>query len=242
MMKTFKLLSALMMAFAFSLSALAQSNKGALVIVCTDGEKISVPADELERLTFDYTEQSSLVAVDMGVSVKWANVNLDISKSSKVVDVPEEYGGYYGWADSTGLLTEADVNLYPAAERPLNIGGSKYDIATRQLGNGWRLPSKAEFEELFANCSWQRTTLNGVKGIKVSAKNGNWLFFPYAGYRYKLPCFQQGEYGYYWTGDRHEKNGSYAADLNIGADICRVANQIIYNGCSVRAVKEIEKE
>ena len=35
-----------------------------------------------------------------------------------------------------------------------NIQGSKYDVA-KNWGGNWRMPSKAEFEELLSKCSWK---------------------------------------------------------------------------------------
>ncbi len=233
-----KLLSIIIIAIVLPFTGWAQDSKGSLVITRTDGEKISIPRSELAKITFEYVDQSGLEAVDLGLSVKWANVNMDMSQPGKVVKTPEAFGGYYGWADPTGLKTVDDVNEYPSTTRPTNIGGGEYDIATQNLGEGWRLPTKAEFEELISKCQWERTTLNDIPGVKFSASNGNWIFLPYAGYRYKEPTFQQKQYGYYWTSDRHASNGNYAADLNIGADILRVAYQIVYNGCTIRAVKK----
>ncbi len=38
-------------------------------------------------------------AVDLGLSVRWADCNLGAEK-------PEDYGGLYGWADPTGECTD----------------------------------------------------------------------------------------------------------------------------------------
>lgn len=231
-----KLLSLLALVLLLPLGLRAQDANGSILITRPDGGKISVPRSNVQKITFDYIEVEGLVAIDLGLSVDWACVNLDVAQESKVVSAPEVFGGYQGWADPTGLKTANDVNQYPSSVRPANICGTEYDIATQQLGEGWRLPTTAEFEELL-KLKWERTTLNDVPGIRFTADNGNSIFLPYAGYRYRENCFQQGQYGYYWTGDRHATNQNFAADLNIGPDICRVANQNIYNGCSVRAVK-----
>ena len=64
------------------------------------------------------------------------------------------------------------------------------------------MPSKAQFEELI-NSSYttkEWTTLNGVKGRKItSKKNGNSIFLPAAGYRYDSSLSYTGSYGYYWS-------------------------------------------
>lgn len=64
-------------------------------------------------------------AIDLGLSVKWADRNLN---------------GYYIWAEPNDLF---------------HIGGTKYDIATKLLGSNWRMPTEAELYELYMNCERQ---------------------------------------------------------------------------------------
>lgn len=216
----------------------AQDSNTLMVVMCADGSKLTIPVSEVDSITFDEAQQGCVLeAVDLGLSVKWANVNLDVTQADKVATAPEAFGSLQGWADPTGLKTDKDANKYPGYDRPMSIGGGEYDIATQQMGDGWRLPTSAECEELLS-LDWERTTLNDVPGIKFTAKNGNSIFLPYAGYRLEQNVFQQGQYGYYWTSDRNAVLNNFAVDLNIGVDICKIANNIIYNGCSVRAVKK----
>ena len=49
-------------------------------------------------------------------------------------------------------------------------------------GGTWRLPSQGEQVELLKLCSWERVTVNGVKGMKVTGVNGNSIFLPPTGY------------------------------------------------------------
>jgi hypothetical protein len=91
--------------------------------------------------------------------VKWASCNVGASN-------PEEYGGYYGWADPTGTKTSTNVDDYPSANPPSNISGTEYDIARAKWGGNWRLPTKAEVQELIDSCTWTWTTQNGVNGYE----------------------------------------------------------------------------
>lgn len=53
------------------------------------------------------------------------------------------------------------------------------DAANIICGDGWRLPTKAEAEELLYNCNWTWTTVNGVNGYEVKSKtNDNYIFLP----------------------------------------------------------------
>lgn len=234
-----KLMYVLLMAIALPLVALAQDGMGSVVITQKDGTKLSIPRAGVAKITFDSIQLSALEEVDLGLSVKWANVNMDVTSSSKVVSSPEEFGGHYGWADPTGLKTSENKNDYPSTSRPKSITGSKYDIAAQQLGNGWRLPTTAEFEELLT-LKHEQVTVNDVLGIKFTADNGNSIFLPLAGYRYKENVFHTGMYGYYWTGDLNSVLDWMAVECNLGEGYNRMSNNNIYNGCSVRPVKAAE--
>lgn len=66
-----------------------------------------------------------------------------------------------------------------------DIAGSEYDAATVNLGNGWRLPTKVEYEELLNNCTWTYGQVEGVDGYFVVGKNGNSIFLPKKGEYYE---------------------------------------------------------
>lgn len=122
--------------------------------------------------------------MDLGLSVDWAVSNLGAV-------FPEEFGGYYGWADPTGNETTADVldntrnwisDLYGGAEPPAEISGTTLDIARTVLGDGWRLPTLEEMKEL-TDCRHQWTRINGVNGYEITGKNGVKIFLPAGGAR-----------------------------------------------------------
>lgn len=115
-------------------------------------------------------------AVDLGLSVKWASCNVGAR-------VPEEIGGYYGWADPTGKNRSTDENEYPGPVPPSNISGTEYDIAYMQWGKNWHLPTGSEIDELIERCEWKAETVNGVHGRRVTGPNGNSIFLPYGGFR-----------------------------------------------------------
>ena len=64
---------------------------------------------------------------------------------------------------------------------------------------GLRLPSLDEMRELIDKCDWKWTTMNGVKGCKVTGSNGNSIFLPAAGSRIDESLYSAGSYGYYWS-------------------------------------------
>lgn len=235
-----KLAYILLLALVMPFAALAQDSKGSIVITQKDGTKLSIPRSGVEKITFDSIQLSALEEVDLGLSVKWANVNIDVTQPSKVVSSPEECGGYYGWADPTGLKTSENKNDYPGMTRPKKISGTQYDIATQQLGDGWRMPTAAEFEELLT-LKHEQVTVNGMAGIQFTAENGNSIFLPLAGYRKSENVFHTGMYGYYWSGDLNSVLDWMAVELNLGEGFNRTSNNAVFNGCSVRAVKATAK-
>lgn len=178
--------------------------------------------------------------IDLGLSVEWAATNLD-------AEVPEDFGGYYGWADPTGAETTIDVldksrnwvsDLYGGAEPPSEISGTGLDIVCVRLGDGWRLPTLDEFKELTA-CRHQWTKLNGVNGYEFIGKNGNKIFLPAGGARNGETVRYVGAVGYYWTGTLGADPSFHkqrAHRLYIGAEGLNHNPAIRYSGFSIRPV------
>lgn len=125
--------------------------------------------------------------IDLGLSVYWAEYNV-----GSVEDI--ETGGSYGWGDATGTYYTKDEMKYPSANPPSDISGTKYDIASHKWGNGWRIPTKEEMEELVDNCyitwynwcqCWEFTSIingNSIKLPYAPARNGKSTFDDGCGY------------------------------------------------------------
>lgn len=181
-------------------------------------------------------------SVDLGLSVEWATANLDAA-------APEEFGGYYGWADPTGLETTMDVldksrnwvsHLYGGPEPPAEISGTELDIVHVRLGDGWRLPTLEELKELTA-CQHQWTRLNGVNGYEFTGRNGNKIFLPAGGARNGETVRYAGTVGYYWTGTLGTDPSFHkqrAHRLYIGAEGLNHNPAIRYSGFSIRPVRD----
>ncbi|WP_195546726.1 InlB B-repeat-containing protein [Bacteroides intestinalis] len=180
-------------------------------------ESVSVPAE----------------AIDLGLSVKWASWNVGAS-------APEEFGGLYGWADPTGEKTTVDFNDYPSDTPPTSISNTMYDIAHVRWGDGWRLPTQAEFQELVDNCTWEWTEVNNVAGRRATGPNGNSIFFPAAASRNGGDISNQvGQRGCYWTGTLYPDDSRYAYYFYFySGNQYANRNNRRYMGYSVRPVKE----
>ena len=92
---------------------------------------------------------------------------------------------------------------------------AKDDVATQSWGSEWRMPTAAEWEELYNNTTRTWTDNyegTGVKGyILTSTKEGHEgasIFLPAAGCRYFGNLGNEGSNGFYWSSS-HDEGGSY---------------------------------
>lgn len=79
------------------------------------------------------------------------------------------------------------------------------DAASTLWGGSWRVPSRDEWDELKNSCSWIWTTLNGVKGYKVTSlvagfENSS-IFLPAAGWRMGVELSDIDSIGHYWINE-----------------------------------------
>ena len=47
-----------------------------------------------------------------------------------------------------------------------------------QMGPGWSVPTKAQFEELLDNCEFEFSSLYLAEGVRITGSNGNSIFLP----------------------------------------------------------------
>ena len=174
-------------------------------------EAARLEREEAARLAREQQQGiSTQKKVDLGLSVCWAGWNVGASS-------PEGYGDYYAWGETTTKSDygESSYQYYNSGYVNIgsNISGTRYDVARAQWGGSWRLPTKAEFQELKDRCTWTWTTYNNVNGYKVTGPNGNSIFLPAAGNRSGTEFNFRGSGGLYWSGSLNEGSQSYAYDL-----------------------------
>lgn len=123
--------------------------------------------------------------IDLGLpsGTKWAACNLGAT-------TPWDNGLYFSWGNVTGhtgtdgySFDSTTYNSTPGKTLTGDIpANATYDAAYAIKGSGWRIPTKAEIQELVNNCTHEETSVNGVTGMLFRSKiNGNRIFFPYAG-------------------------------------------------------------
>lgn len=177
------------------------------------------------------------VAVDLGLSVKWASYNLGSTK-------PEAYGNYYIWGETTTSIYNewyyVDYDVLKSKGVINNRGNltSRYDAATANWGEGWRMPTLDEIQELKNRCRWDWTSMNGVKGYKVIGPSGKSIFLPAAGYRrFDSELCGVGILGNYWSSTVYHNNCDVSI-LAFDSDFCDWYHYYRGLGRSIRPVLE----
>ena len=194
----------------------------------------------------DYEEETNTINgheyVDLGLpsGLLWATCNVGAIS-------PEEYGDYFAWGETT-----IKKNYYSSNSLTEGLGISElqhqgyvddncnlmpqHDVATAKWGAAWRMPTRAEQQELLNNCTWEWINENGVNGYMVIGPNGNSIFIPAAGYRNGSLLNYVGKYGHYWSSTSSiDNNSSYRFffyDDHVGVGV----NYMRRDGFTVRPV------
>ena len=189
--------------------------------------------------------------VDLGLSVKWATMNVGASS-------PEEFGDYFAWGETKpkSAYSWENYKFYVSGDYMTNVVFSKYntesgrgkvdnkiilelsdDAANVNWGGTWRMPTQEELKELKEKCSWTWTTLNGKKGYKVTSKsNANSIFLPAAGARLYDSVSMEGSEGFYFSSSLDTEAPHYARTLYFTYIGKECAIDVRFCGSSIRPV------
>lgn len=177
--------------------------------------------------------------IEMGLSVRWATVNIGAVN-------PEDYGDCFAWGETeaksdyswssykwcdgtSSYMTKYSVGKGMGVRDNKDTLEPEDDAAHVQWGGGWRLPTKAELDELRRKCTWTRTSVNGVVGFLVTSKMDCYtdrsIFLPLGGFWSDTEYLNATYQGYYWSSSigTDEKQGQYAAH-------CLYISSIGHNG------------
>ncbi len=167
-------------------------------------------------------------AVDMGLSVKWASHNVGAKEST-------QQGMRFAWGEvSTKESFTFENYKYRKGNTQWsrdigrNISNTEYDVAKKQWGGDWRMPTQKEVVELCEKCLWEWKKVNGVFGFEVVGPNGNCIFLP-------SDSFDKSE-GHYWTGTLSQGLGRSAMELCFSSNVVRTLGAYRKEGCHVRPV------
>lgn len=202
--------------------------------------------------------------IDLGLSVKWANMNVGAK-------APEEWGNYYAWGETTTNSQYGWYHNIYTSELD-EFGGHKYyrggqnykwgtydtgmtgytgvislesddDAATANWGNGWRTPTREDFEELFENTKQKRDVVNGVKGVRFISKSNSSvsIFIPYSGFKQEDDTIDADAVGGCWTSTLHPDNQNRSILYKFShndASAAKLASDYRPIGWPVRPVKK----
>ncbi len=197
-------------------------------------------------------EENGYVYVNLGLSVKWATCNVG-------ADMPEEYGGYFAWGEVEPKKTYgwstykygSDADQLTKYCNDSNYGKDGFvdnkivldledDVAAVNWGGSWRMPTKAEEDELRDNCTWIWTTENGVNGYIVTSNVEGYtdcsIFLPAAGCMYEDTLYHAGVGGYYWSSSLYTNNSDLDYYLYFNSDYEEWNYNFRFRGHSVRPV------
>lgn len=146
--------------------------------------------------------------VDLGLSVNWAGYNIGASS-------PEQPGNHYSWGEletKTSFYRSRYIHCKDNVAQPIGdcISGGEYDVARKEWGGTWRMPTLEDFEELRDSCQWSWAVYKGMDGCVVTGPNGNSIFLPAAGVGWGRGLQSNGKEGWYWTGTLSETDSDCA--------------------------------
>jgi len=165
-----------------------------------DNEEELMTEYMIEELSSDADGDTygSIELIDLGLSVKWANMNIGAS-------CIEDVGNYYAWGevDTKTDYTIAKYAYYDASTKKYkdlgeSITNTEYDVA-HKMYNELCMPTAEQAQELFTKCTWKKTKLNGVNGWEVKGPNGNSIFIPINGCKSESSKVTYTSYVYFWT-------------------------------------------
>ncbi len=239
--------------------------------------EITVGKDDIS-LTAEFVEQPAIATVDLGLESGnlWATCNVGAVN-------PWNYGGYYAWGETqtkddyswdTYKYCKGSIESFTKYCNKADYGNNGFtdtlttleaadDAATAAFGEGWAMPTNAEWEELYSQCYWvwtenynnrnargyivYKAKSAGDKGIKVyydgtpsasySLTDAH-IFLPAAGDRYLTNLYSAGLGGYYWSASLHENDpyGARCCDFD-SSDVNPSDYDFRFYGLSVRPVK-----
>ena len=163
-----------------------------------------------------------------------------------------EYGDYFAWGEIapyyTGLLYDGTAQGWKSGKEngyspESYLLGPGNDAATANWGGDWRMPTKAEWEELMnpENCTWvwQPLGLGNAYMIisRIDGYTDKYIILPAAGHYSGTSLTNSIISGCYWSSSFNDEETAY----NLSFDqFCESLNgREFYYGCPVRPVYNV---
>ena len=197
-----------------------------------------IKAGSIYTLTWeDYEEETNTINgheyVDLGLpsGLLWATCNVGANS-------PEEYGDYFAWGETETKSEYTQANSLTYGKSLNDISGNpQYDAATANWGEGWRMPTKAEMQELLEKCTFEWTAENGVYGQNVTGPNGNSIFLPASGECWGESFSNCGYSTYSWISTPCDGNSNASEKLICHYNVhYAIGLSMRYDGITIRPV------
>ena len=171
--------------------------------------------------------------VDLGLPsrLKWAKCNIGAEKET-------DYGDYFQWGEttpdtdytwatythchgsSTTMKKYCKKRSYGTVDDKTTLEPTD-DAASQIMGGNWRMPTAAEFQELYDNTTneWvEGYNGSGVNGMKFTSKtNGKSIFFPANGDASGTEVYDRGTNGKYWSSSLYQSRSSNGVHLRFNS-------------------------
>lgn len=184
--------------------------------------------------------------VDLGLpsGLLWADRNIGASQ-------PAAYGDYFAWGETKPKTDYSEYTYKYGSDyykyTKYNLQDGKMvldavdDAATANWGNSCRMPTKAEFQELYDHCVWSwQDKNNRRRGYLITGTNGNSIFLPADGYKWQDRHHFSNSWGYYWSSSLVASltNNAYYLDLTSNSVYPCSFGCLRYYGISIRPVAD----
>ena len=215
-----------------------------------------------EKYLYGDIKEFGIVMVDLGLNVKWANVNMGSWKA-------KDHGDYYAWGElyTKDGFTEDGYQYYNSLtgnyrDLGFNISANDTtDVAQKKLGGLWRMPSEDDWNDLLTRGRWEKDTVAHIPGFRVYGvgdKSANSIFLPS---NYYSDGLRDGNFdlstneddksyavnhdgqvtrdGFYWSSNRSQNyKEAQQMGFNVAASATPVSvtNAFRYRGNGIRAV------
>ena len=237
------------------------SSSGSVTAKAEGTAIVSVTTDDGGKTATCTITVQKYKAIDLGLSVKWAPLNLGASKAS-------EYGDYFAWGETEPKEVYSWNNYKWYMRNNDGFEATKYwtatgsfidplrgtrfygikdwktvlnledDAAHVNLGGKWRMPTIDEWNELQLKCSWRLKTMGGHEGCEITGPNGNSIFLPAAGHIAGTPPpFNLNTCLYYWSSSLDVDDPRNARAL-AGEVASWLLSYDRYYGLSIRPVSD----
>ncbi len=201
-------------------------------------------------------EEHDYVDLELPSGLLWATCNLGASSV-------EEYGLFYAWGETKGY-TSTNERIFDWTTYELcngtNSSFSKYCTSTKygtvdsrtvleleddaahiSWGGSWRIPTRAEWEELNSNTTGDTVRINGSLCRKFTSRTNSdkYIILPFAGCLQDSEHVEEGINANYWSSTLHNTESMYSYRPYITS-----SGGIRYNGiyfrCYAQSIRPVK--